>query len=113
MNLSPHFDISEFVSPRDPAKPSQSVVDNLRRLCLKVLEPLRKKKDGPIHITSGWRSTLYNLRVGGAVNGQHPRGTAADVEAVTLEEQLQAIAYASTLPDVGDARATLAKGEGK
>src|SRR3990167_2523552 len=101
MNLSPHFDLSEFISPNDKGKPSQIVVDNLQHLCLKVLEPLRKKKGGPIRITSGWRSYWYNLRVGGAVNGQHPKGTAADVEAISLEEQLQAIAYASTLPDVG------------
>lgn len=101
MKLSSNFDLSEFISPRDRAKPSEAIVNNLTRLCLKVLEPLRKKKDAPIRITSGWRSLLYNLRVGGAINGQHPRGTAADVEAGTFEEQMQMIAWASQIPEVG------------
>ncbi len=97
--LSPHFALGEFQSPRDPVKvvPAK-VVANLTYLCERVLEPLRAARDGrPLVITSGWRSPLYNLRVGGKILGYHPKGQAADIATVTLDDQLDLMAKASRI----------------
>ncbi len=98
-NLSPHFSLGEFRSPRDPVKvvPAK-VVSNLTYLCERVLEPLRASREGrPLVITSGWRSPLYNIRVGGKILGYHPKGQAADIAAATVADQLDLMAKASRI----------------
>jgi hypothetical protein len=101
MRLSEHFVLSEFLSPRDTGKPSRAQVTALINLCARVLEPLRDALGRPIRITSGWRSWLYNLKVGGAPNGQHPKGTAADIAVTDDDEALLILALLSRNPDVG------------
>src|SRR3712207_9293360 len=73
--LTPHFPPEEM--PRSATArryhvdntPSPEAVHNLRRLCTKVLEPLRKEF-GPIRVTSGYRSEWLNRMVGGATHSQ-------------------------------------------
>ena len=54
-------------------------VENLRNLCLEVLQPLRDYVGAPVHINSGYRCKALNLAVGGVKNSQHSRGEAADI----------------------------------
>lgn len=84
MQLSKHFTLDEFTFSQTAVRngldntPSPAVIANLQNLCNNLLEPLRERV-GPIRITSGYRSSLVNSRVGGAANSQHLYGEAADI----------------------------------
>lgn len=56
----------------------QTVLNNLKELCVNILEPIREYVKTPIIITSGYRSPAVNKAVGGAKNSQHMSGQAAD-----------------------------------
>ena len=83
--LSQHFRLSEFTRSATASArgidntPSTSAIDNLRRLCQEVLEPLRRHLDRPVVISSGYRSPALNKAVGGVANSQHMTGQAADI----------------------------------
>ena len=85
MQLSNHFElnellVSELAKRRGIANdPTPEVIENLRRLCQLVLEPLRVKLARPVVITSGYRSTALNTAVGGSPTSHHVQGRAADV----------------------------------
>lgn len=46
---------------------------------LATLNTIRVAWDGPIKITSGYRSLEYNAKVGGVKTSQHTQGRAADI----------------------------------
>jgi len=82
VQLTPHFDSWEFNS-HDGATLPTAMRREYKELCQLYLEPLRRRF-GPVSITSGHRSALWNARVGGAPESYHlwlpPReGVAADV----------------------------------
>lgn len=85
MQLSEHFNLDEFLVSETAARqgianePTPEVIDNLRRLCLWVLEPLREKLYRPVVITSGYRSPVLNQVVGGSQSSYHMQGRAADL----------------------------------
>jgi hypothetical protein len=86
MKLSEHFDLNEFTRS-DYAKrnginnlPNAEQTDNLRELCINVLEPIRKHFQIPILISSGFRSKALNTVIGGAKNSQHTSGEAVDID---------------------------------
>ena len=86
MNLSAHFTLEEMVaSSTAKAKkidntPTQEVINNLKELCVNVLEPLRVALGKPISVTSGFRCAKLNKAIGGASNSQHQTGQAADIQ---------------------------------
>lgn len=101
MQLSPNFTLDEFVnSPRGKElgidnTPEDIDIDNLKALCINVLEPLRSKlnegnrgKTKHIFITSGYRCPELNKAVGGSKNSQHMIGCAADthVDGMTVQQ---------------------------
>ena len=59
--------------------PTLEVVQNLQKLCVLVLQPLRDAIGRPVYINSGYRSKRLNARVGGVPNSYHLRGLAADI----------------------------------
>ena len=59
--------------------PTLDVVQNLQKLCVLVLQPLRDALGAPVYINSGYRSKRLNARVGGVPNSRHLRGLAADI----------------------------------
>jgi len=85
MQLSEHFELTEFLVSETAARrgianePSPEVIENLRRLCQSVLEPLRIKLARPVVITSGYRAPALNRAVGGSKTSHHMQGRAADL----------------------------------
>ena len=103
MQLSPHFDLVEFTRS-DTAQsrhidntPNQTQIENLRFLCVQVLEPLREKF-GPIIIGSGFRSEKLNAAVGGVKNSQHKTGEACDIHLPSNEVGKEYFEFLKTLP---------------
>lgn len=58
--------------------PNKYITSQLTSLCTHILEPIRKKYNKPIIITSGYRSDQLNKRIGGAKNSDHVYGQACD-----------------------------------
>ncbi len=84
--LSPHFNLSEFVKPG--VKVTPQIILNLTELC-QLLEKVRTAiGNKPMRITSGYRTPAHNKAVGGAKNSFHIRGMAADfvVDGMTADQ---------------------------
>lgn len=59
--------------------PNQQIIDNLKQLVLKILDPLREAYGKPIIVNSGYRSLELNKAINGAKSSQHLKGQAADI----------------------------------
>jgi uncharacterized protein YcbK (DUF882 family) len=87
MRLTEHFVLAEFDS-RDGEKVPSAAVDELRELCRRYLEPVRRRFGATV-ILSGHRSRRHNQRVGGAPRSYHRydlggrTGVAADFRCAT------------------------------
>lgn len=87
MKLSTHFSLAELSISQTAARagisnvPPDHVINNLRRLCTELLEPVRDIIGSPISISSGYRSAQVNALVGGSLSSAHLSGFAADIYA--------------------------------
>ena len=61
---------------------TSAVIDNLRRWCERIGEPVRAHFGKPVLISSGYRGEELNCAIGGADRSQHMIGEAADFEVV-------------------------------
>jgi truncated hemoglobin YjbI len=94
MNLSLHFTLAELCATQQNIanEPSdEACMENLKKLAVEILEPIRRYLGGPLRVTSGFRSPRLNemLRRKGftaAKNSQHLVGEAADF--VTYQKPL-------------------------
>ena len=84
--LSKNFTLEEFIRSStaesmgiDNVPKDEEVIENMKALCLKVLQPLRDYVGAPVHINSGYRCPELNEAVGGVKNSQHCRGEACDI----------------------------------
>lgn len=103
--LSEHFNLSEFTYSDTAIKnkvantPSAVHKKTMAHTCQYLLEPLRtllnekyktyggkKVKYVSIKITSGYRNSAVNAKVGGSGTSQHCTGEAADIEASIVFE---------------------------
>lgn len=88
--ISPHFTLDEFLRSQTAARlgrvldPPQLVIDNLKRLCVLVLEPLRVALGRPVISSSGWRPDWLNKLDGGANDSAHITGRADDFHTVGM-----------------------------
>lgn len=86
MKLSENFQLLEFTHSDTACKkgipnlPNPEQQENIRRLVVRVLQPLRENHGSPHTITSGYRCSELNLTVGGVPTSQHTKGEAADVK---------------------------------
>ena len=86
MKLSANFQLSELVKSQVaerkgiPNNPSPSHIDNLKALCVNVLQPIRSHFDAPVLISSGYRSGELCIAIGSKPTSQHAEGKAADLE---------------------------------
>jgi uncharacterized protein YcbK (DUF882 family) len=83
LRLSPHFLLNEF-STKDGTPVPPDLVDDYRRLCHRVLEPLRERF-GLCLVVSGYRHPRYNARVGGARRSVHMGGRAGGIPGVAAD----------------------------
>ena len=96
--LSEHFKLSEFTQSgtarRHKVKnvPGPREVERLRFLCVKSLEPMRRRF-GAIRITSGFRCKKLNALVGGSPTSQHVLGEAADINVPNAEVGMKMYDY--------------------
>lgn len=85
MKLSKNFTLSELTysstakANKVDNTPDRWELDNLKKLCNEVLQPIREKYGNSIFINSGYRNPIVNRLVGGASNSQHMLGEAADI----------------------------------
>lgn len=76
--ITAHFNREEF-DCHDGTKVPQQYLPDLTELC-NNLEVLRKDLGKPIHITSGYRTSSWNKKQGGAPKSQHLTARAADIK---------------------------------
>lgn len=96
MKLSENFSLNELLRSdtanrlniTEQYTPSQAVIENLRKLCINILQPLRNHLGVPIRITSGFRCKRTNKAVGSkSQKSQHIEGKAADIEVDNMNNQ--------------------------
>jgi hypothetical protein len=93
MNVGKYFTLEEFVASEYAArngienKPDAWQIENIRKLCENVLDPLREKVNRPVIITSGFRSEELNRAIGGVKISQHLSGEAADIIIIGMHPQ--------------------------
>lgn len=84
-DLSQHFTLEELTYSQMALRlgldntPGDTERANLIRLCFTLLEPIRTLLGVPVHVDSGFRSSILNTKVGGAINSAHLEGRAADL----------------------------------
>jgi hypothetical protein len=91
MQLSKHFNLNEFIISESAKRaginnmPPADHIENLKKLCINVLEPIRDHFSIPIHISSGYRCKALNRLIGGASNSEHTLGQAVDLDVEGVE----------------------------
>lgn len=80
--ISKHFTLAELIHTNTGLLnvPNKQQFDNLQKLVTNVLDPLRELYGKPIKVNSGFRSTIVNKKVKGAINSDHLHGYAADLD---------------------------------
>ena len=84
-----HSSVAERKGLRNRPKTKEEesvVIENLKALCMEVLQPLRDYLGKPVVISSGYRSEEVNKAVGGVKRSQHLRGKAADIHVENTEQ---------------------------
>jgi len=86
MKLSANFSLDELIKSQVAERkninnnPSPDVIENLKELCINILQPCRSFFDKPLYISSGYRSAQLCIEIGSSINSQHTLGMAADIE---------------------------------
>lgn len=97
MKLSKNFTLEELIhSSTADARginnyPDYQSIQNLKKLCTDILQPIRDKYGKPIYINSGYRNPQLNRLVGGSQSSQHCKGQAADIDTNNNKELWQLI----------------------
>lgn len=60
--------------------PGEVEIENLKRLCEQVLQPIRDYFAKGVKVNSGYRAPEVNAKVGGSKTSDHCKGQAADIE---------------------------------
>ncbi|QDP49590.1 MAG: putative peptidase M15 [Prokaryotic dsDNA virus sp.] len=90
MQLTENFSLREFTKSQTADRlgidntPPEEMIPKLTFLCTQILEPLRKRIEKPIIITSGYRCPELSKAIGSSENSQHCKGEAADIEALGM-----------------------------
>lgn len=96
MQLSKNFNLTEMTRSEAAARggfdntPPPEAVENLRALCVNVLQPLRDAMGRAMRVNSGYRGPDANRAVGGSATSQHCKGEAADIEFDGFDNKLLA-----------------------
>lgn len=77
VKLTEHFYLTEFACKDGNQVPLS--LHHFVKLLATNLQVLRDEIKEPIHINSGYRSSYYNMKIGGATSSQHLLAKAADI----------------------------------
>ena len=86
MNLTANFSLAEMVKSETALRhdmdntPGEAEIENLKRLCEQVLQPVRDHFAKGVKVNSGFRAPEVNAKVGGSRTSDHCKGQAADIE---------------------------------
>ena len=86
MQLTNNFTLAEMVKSDTALRhdmdniPGETEIENLKRLCEKVLQPVREHFKTGVKVNSGFRHPDVNAKVGGSKTSDHCKGQAADIE---------------------------------
>jgi zinc D-Ala-D-Ala carboxypeptidase len=90
VQLSRSFHLEEFLASQTATRLERPIIatpeqiQNVARLCVGLLQPIRDQLGRAIIITSGIRPAWLNTAVGGAPNSAHLTGRAADIRVVGM-----------------------------
>ena len=82
--------------------PSKEVVDKLKKLATDILQPIRDTYGVPIKISSGYRCSELNKKIGGVRNSQHVLGEAADLVVGDIVQNLELFNLIKTMIEHGE-----------
>ncbi len=94
--LSNDFTLAEMVRSKTAERlhiwnhPTREEIENGRQLCLLVLQPVRERW-GPLRITSGFRTPVFNQAIHGRPNSDHQWRFGAAADFIPLEAKLQEV----------------------
>ncbi len=86
MQLTSNFSLAELVKSETALRhdmdntPGETEIENLKRLCEQVLQPVRDHFKTGVKVNSGFRHPEVNAKVGGSKTSDHCKGQAADIE---------------------------------
>ena len=86
MQLSANFTLDEMTKSQTATRlsinnqPTKEEIENMRQLCVHILQPVRSFFAKPIIISSGYRSPELSEKIGSSSKSQHCKGMAADIE---------------------------------
>lgn len=81
-----YFNIDEFDSPDQPGSGS-----NMQLTTLQKLDKARHSAGIPFYVSSGFRTTAHNLRVGGVNGSSHTKGYAVDIKVIKSQDRFKII----------------------
>ena len=103
MELTKNFSLEEMlrsdtakrcgITNKPKAEEETEVVENLKALCVEVLQPLRDFLGKPVVVSSGYRCRELNEKVGGVSNSQHLTGEAADIRVKDRRELIEIMRF--------------------
>jgi hypothetical protein len=93
MKLSENFSLIELTKSQTAIRkgidntPSTQHQDNLKLLCMHVLQPVRDHFSRVVSVSSGYRSEALCVAIGSKTTSQHAKGQAADFEIYGLSNK--------------------------
>lgn len=90
MQLSANFSLQEMVKSQTAERkgidnvPNDQQVEELVKVCVNILQPVRDHYGIPFTVSSGFRSPELCIAVGSNIKSQHAKGQAADFEVPTV-----------------------------
>ena len=93
MKLTTNFSLAELTASQVAARkgipnnPTAGQIENLKKLCESILQPIRNHYDAPVIISSGYRSPELCVVIGSSIDSQHAKGCAADLQVVGVDNK--------------------------
>jgi len=93
MKLTTNFTLAEMTASQVASRnginnnPTAGQIENLKKLCESILQPIRNHYDAPVIISSGYRSPELCIRIGSSIDSQHAKGQAADLQVVGIDNK--------------------------
>jgi len=96
MKLTTNFSLAEMTASQMAARkglnnnPTAGQIENLRKLCESILQPIRNHYDAPVIVSSGFRSPELCVLIGSSIDSQHAKGQAADLQVSGIDNKMLA-----------------------